>query len=314
MTDLCEELRAHRPEGAAAVAFGVFDGVHLGHRHVLSRLMESARDRGLCPVVVTLANHPLSVLRPSAELRLLTSLRERLDLLRQAGPGDVAAVTFTREVSLLGAGDFMRALKECLGLEHFVAGGDFALGRNREGTMAALARLGEEIGYSIEGVGQFLLEGTPVRSTVIREALQRGDIALAGRLLGRPFAVDGPVVEGEGRGGGLLGYPTANVGVGALQALPRDGVYAARLVAGGRRLPSAASVGSKPTFHEEGPTTVEAFVIDFDGDLYGEHVRLEFVERLRGQEKFGSVEALVAQIEEDVAATRRILAAQDGGL
>ena len=312
MPDLCEELRAHRPDGPAAVAFGVFDGVHLGHRHVLSALMDSARERGLAPLAVTLSNHPLSVLRPNVQLRMLTSLDERLDLLRKAGP-EVVPVAFTRDVSLLSAREFMGALKECLRLEHFVAGPDFALGHNREGTMPVLAALGEEIGYTVETVGQFLLDGMPVRSTAVREALGNGDIALVRRLLGRPFALDGPVVEGEGRGGGLLGYPTANVGVGPQQALPADGIYAARLVVGGRKLPAAASIGSKPTFHDDGPTVVEAFVIDFDGDLYGEHVKLEFVERLRGQEKFGSVEALVASMEDDVARTRRILAApQDG--
>ncbi len=312
MPDLCEELRAHRPDGPAAVAFGVFDGVHLGHRHVLRALMDSARERGLAPLAVTLSNHPLSVLRPDVQLRMLTSLHERLDLLRKAGPG-VVSVAFTRDVSLLSAREFMGTLKECLRLEHFVAGPDFALGHNREGTMPVLAALGEEIGYTIETVGQFLLDGMPVRSTAVREALGNGDIALVRRLLGRPFALDGPVVEGEGRGGGLLGYPTANVGVGPQQALPADGIYAARLVVGGRKLPAAASIGSKPTFHDDGPTVVEAFVIDFDGNLYGEHVKLEFVERLRGQEKFDSVEALVARMEDDVARTRRILAApQDG--
>ena len=313
MTGLCEELRAHRPAGPSAVAFGVFDGVHLGHQHVLRSLERSARERGLAPVVVTLSNHPLSVLRPDVQVRLLTSLRERLDLLRQSGPDVVAPVTFTRELSLLRPREFMGILKDCLGLEHFVAGPDFALGHNREGTMPVLTALGEELGYTIETADQFLLDGMPVRSTAIRESLRDGDTALAQGLLGRPFALDGPVVEGEGRGRGLLGYPTANIDVGPLQALPADGIYAARLYSGERKLPAAASIGSKPTFHDEGPTIVEAFVLDFDGNLYGEHVRLEFIQRIRGQEKFGSIDALVAKIEDDVAATRRILAAaQDG--
>ncbi len=309
MTGLCEELRAHRPANPSAVAFGVFDGVHLGHQHVLRSLERSARERGLAPVVVTLSNHPLSVLRPDLQVRMLTSLRERLDLLRQSGPDVVAPVTFTRELSLLRPREFMGLLKDCLGLEHFVAGPDFALGHNREGTMPVLAALGEELGYTIETADQFLLDGMPVRSTAIRESLRDGDTALAQRLLGRPFALDGPVVEGEGRGRGLLGYPTANIDVGPLQALPADGIYAARLSLGERKLPAAASIGSKPTFHDEGPTIVEAFVLDFDGNLYGEHVRLEFIRRIRGQEKFGSIDALVAKIKDDVAATRRILAA-----
>lgn len=313
MTELSDELSAHRPDRPAAVAFGVFDGVHLGHRHLLRALARSAERRGLAPAAVTLSNHPLSVLRPDLDLRLLTSFHERLDLLRCSGVETVAPVTFTREVSLLTAQEFMAALKQHLGLAHFVAGPDVTLGHNREGTLPVLQELGGSIGYTIETVGQFMLDGVPVRSTAIREALDRGDIALAARLLGRPFALGGPVVEGEGRGGGLLGYPTANIGVGPLQALPADGIYAAWIDVDHRKLPAAASIGRKPTFHDHGPTVVEAFVLDFDGDLYGRHVKLEFVERLRPQERFGSADALAAEMRNDVARTRRILlGAQDG--
>lgn len=312
MTDLCEELRARRPGKPAAVALGVFDGAHLGHRHIFAALKKTAERRGLAPVAVTLANHPFSVLRPEAEVRMLTSLHERMRLLSEAGLEAVVPITFTRDVAMLTPRAFMTALRDCLGLAHFVAGPDVALGRNREGTLPVLEALGEELGYTVESVPQFALDGAPVRSAAVRGALDAGDIAFAARMLGRPFVLDGPVVEGEGRGGGLLGYPTANVGVGPLQALPADGVYAAWLLrAGAERLPAAVSIGHKPTFHASGLSVVEAFILDFDGDLYGEQVKLEFVERLRGQEKFANADTLIAAMRDDVERTRRILA-QEG--
>ena len=308
MSGLCEELTAYRLPQPSAVAFGVFDGVHLGHRHVIAALVRAAAERGLAPVAVTLANHPLSVLRPEAEVRMLTSLHERLSLLADSGVAAVVPLTFTQEVSLLTPREFMRCLRDCLGMAHFAAGPDVALGHNREGTLPLLTALGDELGYTIECVEQFTQDDGAVRSTAIRQALDAGDLARASRMLGRPFALDGPVVEGEGRGGGLLGYPTANVGVGPLQALPSDGVYAAWLLRGADRLPAAVSIGHKPTFHEGGPSVVEAFILDFDGDLYGEQVKLEFVERLRGQEKFDGPGELVAAMRGDVARTRDILA------
>ncbi len=365
MTDLRQELIAKRPSKPAAAALGVFDGVHLGHRRLFAALVEAAEKRGLSPVALTLANHPLSVLRPDAEVRMLTSFHERMRLLAESGVEAVVPITFTREVAMLTPREFMTALRDCLGLAHFVAGPDVALGRNREGTLDVITELGAELGYTLESVGQFAVDGVPVRSAAVRAALQAGDVALAARLLGRPFVLDGPVVEGEGRGGGLLGYPTANVGVGPLQALPADGVYAAwllrapdrfppavspppadrlpaavspstadrlptgdrlppadRLPTGDRlpaadrpprgdRLPAAVSIGHKPTFHATGFSVVEAFVLDFEGDLYGEQVKLEFAARLRRQEKFPDADALIAAMQDDVERARRILASPE---
>ena len=200
MPDLCEELSAHRPPRPAAVAFGVFDGVHLGHKHLLASLLRSAGERNLAPVAVTLSNHPFSVLRPEVEVRMLTSLRERLQLLAASGVEHVASVTFTREVSLTSARDFMTILRDCLGLQHFVAGPDMAVGHNREGTLPVLAMLGEELGYTLETVSQFTLDGMSVRSTAVRKALDAGDIALANRLVGSQ--IHARWAGGGGRGQG----------------------------------------------------------------------------------------------------------------
>jgi riboflavin kinase/FMN adenylyltransferase len=308
VTTLCEEFEAQRPMGAVAASFGVFDGVHLGHLHVIDQLKRSAAARGLMPVVVTLSNNPLSVLRPEVPVVQITSLRERLDLLRASGVERVVPVTFTREMSLLSAEEFMQALCDCLGLRHLLVGPDFALGHGREGTPQYLSTLGADMGYTVETATPFELDGVSVRSTVIRQLLAAGDIEAAASLLGRPFALDGPVVEGEGRGGGLLGFPTANLGLGPLQALPADGVYATWITVEGVRYPSATSVGIKPTFHDDAPRVVEAFVLDFDGNLYGKHARLEFVKRLRDQERFDDVDALVAKMTLDIEETRAVLA------
>jgi riboflavin kinase/FMN adenylyltransferase len=305
--DLCDELSEGRPSGAVAATFGVFDGVHLGHRHLIETLVKTASERGMIPVVITLANHPLSVLRPALPVVLLTSLKERVELLLAAGAAHVIPITFTVDISHLSPEQFMRALCDCLGMRHMVVGPDFALGQDREGTLPVLDTLGTLLGYSMEVAGHFEDEGTSVRSSAVRKALASGDLATVERFLGRRFTLDGPVIEGEGRGSGLLGFPTVNVGLGPLQALPADGVYATWIEVNGERYASATSVGIKPTFHDDAPRVVESFILDYDGNLYGEPVRVEFVARLRGQEKFESIDELIKQMTLDVEETRTLL-------
>jgi riboflavin kinase/FMN adenylyltransferase len=227
--------------------------------------------------------------------------------LHEAGIATVIAITFTVDISHLAPDEFMRELCDCLGVRHMVVGPDFAIGRDREGTLPVLTTLGTELGYSLEVADHFQLGDVSVRSSAIRKALAAGDLPTVETFLGRRFALDGPVVEGEGRGGGLLGFPTANVGVGPLQALPADGVYATWLSVDGQRYASATSVGIKPTFHDDAPRVVESFILDYDGNLYGEHVRVEFVERLRDQVKFDSIDELKAQIALDVEQTKAVL-------
>lgn len=307
MADLCDELSVGRPAGPVAATFGVFDGVHLGHKHLMSTLIDAAAQRGMTPVVVTLANHPLSVLRPALPVVLLSSLKERIDLLHGAGVAHVIPITFTVELSHLSPEEFMRALCDCLGVRHMVVGPDFAVGQDREGTLPVLESLGTVLGYSLEVASHYELDGMSVRSSAVRKALAKGDLATVEHYLGRRFSLDGPVIEGEGRGGGLLGFPTINVGTGPLQALPSDGVYATWVEVDGERYASATSVGIKPTFHDEAPRVVESFILDYDGNLYGRPVRVEFVARLRDQEKFDDVDALIEQMTRDVEETRALL-------
>ncbi len=304
---LRDELRAVGVPGPTAVTLGVFDGVHLGHRHVLNALRDGAAARGLASVALTFSNHPLAVLRPGLDIVMLTPVDERIELIRAAGVDHVVPVSFTTELSKLSAEQFVTALRDELDLRHMVLGPDFALGHGREGTPPVLTALGDRLGYSVHVVEPLVLERGPARSTAIREALAAGDVEAAAEILGRPFSLAAPVVPGEGRGG-ELGFPTCNLDLSASQALPADGIYAAWVVVDGQRLRAAASVGTKPTFHDAGPRVVEAFVLDFDGDLYGKDVRIEFVRFIRPQERFASAGELAAQIALDVEATKALLA------
>tara|TARA_B100000029_G_C17591794_1_gene962758 strand:- start:1222 stop:2151 length:930 start_codon:yes stop_codon:yes gene_type:complete len=307
MSELINELDAYKNNKPSAVAFGVFDGVHLGHQHVLQTLRETANEKQLLPIVVTLANHPLSVLRPGIKINMLSSLEKRLNLIRSTGVDVVIPISFSKELSMLSPSTFMSTLKTKLHMNHFVAGKDVAIGHNRSGDFKTLTQLGSEIGYSIECVKQFNLGDQSVRSTVIREALNHGNLPLANQLLGRYFSIEGSVIHGEGIGQKMLGYPTANLSVSSAQALPSDGIYATLLKYEDKLLPSATSIGKKPTLHDNAPLTIETFIFDFDSILYEKNVELQFVGLIRNQEKFNSVNLLIKAIERDVIEAKRVL-------
>jgi len=302
-----EELRrAAAPGRSAAVAIGVFDGVHRGHRYLIDHLVECARNEGLTPVVVTFHPHPRSVLRPETPLTYLCSLEERVELLRALGVDDVAVLAFTSELAQLSAHDFAALVVEELRMKLLVVGSDFALGRGREGTTDVLAGIGGEMGFAVDVVPLLAASGEKVGSTAVRQALARGDMETAASLLGRPFALRGPVIKGAERGKGL-GFPTANMAFGQDRALPAFGVYVTRAYLREGVFPAVTNIGLRPTFHEDKPT-VETFILDFQGEVYGQELRIELAHRLRGEVRFASPEALREQIEKDVAATRAHLA------
>lgn len=304
--NLQEELRHHTSAKNTVVTIGVFDGVHLGHTHLLLGLKEEARRQDAIPCVVTFVNHPRSVLQPTMPVRFITPLEQRLALLKRAGIDNVVALTFDQSLSQLSARDFVQALKSNLHMKTLVVGPNFALGHRREGNVKVLAGLGGEIGFRVEVVEPLMLAGQMVSSTVIREAISRGDVRRAGRMLGRYFSLTGEVVKGEGRGKDL-GFPTANLKTDPELLLPADGVYAAWAHVGGKRLMSATSVGVRPTFGENA-RTVEAYIMNFQSEIYGKQVRLDFCQRLRDELRFDTVEALQQQMELDVEQTRRIFA------
>lgn len=303
-----EELRRHAPARPLALTIGVFDGVHLGHRHLIDTLMRRAAERGLASGVVTLHPDPVQVLRPNVRIAYLTSLEERVELLRGTGVDAVAPLTFTSEVAELSAFQFLELLHATLDMRYVLMGPDHAFGRGREGTPSRVAEIGEELGFEVE-VLPMPLQGTSgaVSATAIRKALSEGQMELVGQLLGRPFSIRGPVVRGAERGR-TIGFPTANIAVTPDRALPAYGVYVTRGVIGARTYASATNIGIKPTFEDERPS-VETYILDFEGDLYGREIRIEVLERLRGEIKFSSIEELTAAIADDVQKTRDYFAA-----
>jgi riboflavin kinase/FMN adenylyltransferase len=307
-------LAAARTAGAV-VTIGAYDGVHLGHQAVLRLVRELADARGFEAALVTFDRHPAEVVRPESAPRLLTTLEQRLELLDATGDLDLCWVlTFDEARSKEAAEDFVReVLVDGIGARLVVVGADFHFGHRRGGNVPLLERMGAELGFEVLGLGLVAVEGeasgAPYSSTRIRELLAKGDVAEAARLLGRPHEVRGVVERGDQRGAEHLGFPTANLTVPERICLPADGVYAGTFVAEDEvERPAAVSVGTRPTFYEDGDVLVEAYVLDFDGDLYGQRVKVRFREWVRGQERFDSTEALVEQMHADVEATRRILA------
>jgi len=305
-------LAAARTAGAV-VTIGAYDGVHLGHQAVLRLVRELADARGLEAALVTFDRHPAEVVRPESAPRLLTTLEQRLELLDATGDLDLCWVlTFDEARSKEAAEDFVReVLVDGVGARLVVVGADFHFGHRRGGNVPLLERMGAELGFEVLGLGLVAVEGdatgVPYSSTRIRELLAKGDVAEAARLLGRPHEVRGVVERGDQRGAEHLGFPTANLTVPDRICLPADGVYAGTFVAeDGVERPAAISVGTRPTFYEDGDVLVEAYVLDFDGDLYGQRVKVRFREWIRGQERFDSTEALVEQMNADVEATRRL--------
>jgi riboflavin kinase/FMN adenylyltransferase len=298
-----EELARHAPGRPCAVTVGVFDGVHLGHRHLVDVLKDRAATLALASCVVTLHPDPVQVLRPDMRVAYVTSLEERVELLRATGVDAVAPLTFTSEVAELSASQFVELLHRTLDMQFLLMGPDHAFGRGREGTPQRVTAIGAEIGFDVETLPQ-PLAGTSgaVSSTAIRRALADGDMELAERLLGRPFSIRGPVVRGNERGR-TIGFPTANIAVTPDRALPAYGVYVTRASFGGGSYQSATSIGVNPTFGDPRPS-IETYIIDFEGDLYGRELRVEMLHRLRPEVRFESIDALVTAIGADVQSAR----------
>ena len=300
--------------GPSVATVGMFDGVHRGHRALLDRVVAEASARDLPAAAVTFDRHPLAVLRPGAEPPLLTTLDRRVELLGEAGMAAVLVLEFTRELSEVTAEAFATdVLFGRLGARVVVVGENFRFGHKAAGDPALLADLGRPRGIDLVAVPLHGQAGEVVSSTRVRAELAAGDVAAAAASLGRPFALDGVVVAGDGRGRSLLGVPTANLELPGGLALPADGVYAGHLAErpGGTARPAAISVGTNPQFGTA--RRVEAHVLDFDGDLYGHQVEVDFHQRVRGQAVFPTVEELVAQMRRDIDQARRLLASPPGG-
>ena len=298
--------------GACVATIGEFDGVHRGHQRIVDRAGEIARARNLPVVVITFDPHPDEVVRPGSHPPLLTTSRRRAELLAGLGADAVLVLPFSLEFSRLSPDEFVRVvLSERLHAAVVVVGENFRFGHKAAGDVALLAQLGEKYDFAAEGVPLLVVDGVTISSTYIRERLAAGDVAAAAEALGRPHRVEGVVVRGHMRGRGL-GFPTANLETPPHTATPADGVYAGWLTSldldGSEvsRWPAAISVGTNPTFGA-GERTVEAYALDRDDlDLYGAHAAIDFTARLRGTERFDSVEDLVTQMHRDVDQARAL--------
>ena len=301
-----EELRRAAIGRPTALTIGVFDGVHRGHQALLRRVIDAARTDTLASAAVTFHPHPRQVVHPNVQISYLTSLEDRLDHLLATGLDTVAAVTFTSELAQVEAEDFVQTLIEELQLAKLVIGPDFALGRQRAGDPQALARMCDEAGIALEIIDLIQDDDAKVSSSEIRTALADGVIDRVNGLLGRRFSLHGPVVLGAERGR-TIGFPTANIAVGADLALPVYGVYATICHVEDREYQSVTNVGVRPTIEDDPAVSVESHLFDFEGDIYGRDARIDFVRFLRGERKFDGLDALKAQIARDCDDAREAL-------
>ena len=292
--------------GRCVVTIGVFDGVHRGHQLIIGHAVEKARELGVPSVVLTFDPHPIEVIRPGSHPPLLTDQRYKADLVEQLGVDVFCVIPFTVDFMKLTAAEFVHdILVERLHASSIVVGDNFRFGHGGAGTVASLTADGKRFGFTVDPFG---LQGSGEltwSSTYVRSSVAAGDVATAADALGRPHRIYGLVVRGDQRGR-KIGYPTANLQPLPWSAVPADGIYAGRLVRGKELLPAAISIGTNPTFAGT-ERRVEAFVLDFNGDLYGESVGLEFTARLRDTEKFADTDALLEQMAIDVERTRSLV-------
>lgn len=298
------------PPGPVVLALGVFDGVHLGHRAVIGRAVEVARQKGLPAAVLTFVEHPRTVLRPDQPVPLLTTWREKRERLATLGVDRVIGAHFTPALANIEAEEFVRRiLVDHLAAAHVVVGYNFRFGHQAAGSPDLLEDLAAELGYGFEVVPPFTLEGTPVSSSLIRRLLATGKVPEANRLLGYSYGLRGLVVGGDQRGR-RIGFPTANLHIDERKMLPAFGVYAGFASWAGERWPCVVNIGIRPTF-DPPQLKVEAHILDYSGDLYGQTVTLSLERHLRGERAFPSIDALISQIEADVAEARAMLLASE---
>jgi riboflavin kinase / FMN adenylyltransferase len=304
-------LPAPLPEDGlgAVVTVGTFDGIHRGHREVLDEIARRAVRTGRRSVLVTFHPHPLRIVRPEAAPKLLTVPAEKKEYLAESGLNYAVFLEFNEELRQYSARRFVaEILLRRLGMRELVIGYDHGFGRDREGTVDTMRELGREFEFAVDVVSEVRVAGEPISSSGIRAALEQGDVATAELALGRPYSLRGPVVHGMNRGKSL-GFPTANILVDHPdKLLPLPGIYAVRGWVAGDAVPGLLHLGPRPTFSGY-PPSIELHLLDWDGDLYGHEVRVDFVQRLREIQPFDSVDALIEQMRRDVELGRRVLSA-----
>ncbi|GIH05990.1 riboflavin biosynthesis protein [Rhizocola hellebori] len=297
---------APRGWGRSVVTIGVFDGVHMGHQATIGHAVERAKGLGLPSLVLTFDPHPSEVVRPGSHPAVLTGQLRKAELIEQLGVHVLCVQPFTLDFSRLSAEQFVHdMLVEHMHAALVVVGENFRFGHKAAGDVELLTKLGRTFGFAVEPSPLVTADGVIFSSTYVRACVDAGDVTAAAQVLGRPHRVEGVVVRGDQRGR-TLGFPTANLMTARFTAIPGDGIYAAWLVRGAERLPAAVSIGTNPTFSGQ-ERRLEGYILDFDGDLYGERLAFDFVAHLRPQLKFTDVDDLVRAIEDDVERTRAVL-------
>lgn len=292
-----------RPAGPCALTIGNFDGLHRGHRAMLDRLVGEAKRLGLPAAVLTFEPHPRELFTPDAAPARLSSLREKLELLRDAGIDRVYLAHFNRPFASLSAEDFAgQIVAQQIGARYVLVGDDFRFGKGRSGDNARLAELGHQFGFLAEAMPEISVDGRRASSTAVREALARGDMDSANQLLGRPYSISGRVKHGR-KLGREIGFPTANIQVKHNRP-PLTGIFVVEVHGLGAPILGAASLGLQPTVDQSGRMSLEVHLLDFAGDIYGQHLRVDFLHKLRDEVKYAGLEPLVAQIKLDVENTR----------
>jgi len=299
------ELANYTPKGNSIVTIGVFDGVHRGHLYLLHHLKEEAKRLKASPLVVTFSTHPKDTLKPDAKIRLISSLEDRISLLKLAGVDNIAVLTFDEDLSKLKSDDFIDGLINNLNMKGMVLGPNFALGYKREGNSKKLQEIGAARGFKVFFTNPLINLDEMISSSAIRESINKGDVEHAEIMLGRPFSISGLVIPGNQRGR-KLGFPTANLKMDDKITIPKDGIYATLAHIGNDIYYSATSIGVNPTFGNNS-RTVETYLIKFNGNLYGKQLKLEFVKHIRDQQSFDSASTLKVQMEKDVQITVEIL-------
>ncbi|MBG7610109.1 MAG: bifunctional riboflavin kinase/FAD synthetase [Anaerolineae bacterium] len=291
------------------LTIGSFDGVHLGHQKIVRELATGAHEQGVPAVVLTFNPHPAAILRNKKYPFYLTNLEERTKLLADMGADIIITHPFNQEVMQTSAKDFMAKLQQHLHMRHLKIGYDFALGKGREGNFQKLDELGLQMGYSIDRVKALEYDGQIVSSSRIRFLLGVGEVVKVGELLARNYTVAGKVVLGDQRGR-KLGFPTANLSIWTERAIPAAGVYVCRVFVRDETWDAVTNIGVRPTFGVEGAAPqIESHILDFDDDIYGENLRVEFLSRIRGEQRFDNINELVKQIQVDISTARKLLAA-----
>ena len=303
--DLKKQLSKKQVNENSILTIGVFDGIHLGHLHLIKKLIHIANQKKYLSGIITFLNHPAEILNPQFNPSFIMDPNEKISALEKTGVDYVIPIMFNHSISNMSAISFIDDLQNNLHMKGLVIGPDFAMGKNREATASKLEELGIFKKFSTEILTPQIINGIPLRSTSIRKFLFSGDIENASKVLGRNFEVSGIVVHGEKRGR-KLGYPTANLKISSKIMTPQNGIYATFAYINNKKFMSATSIGTNPTFKDNNKT-IETYILNFDNDIYGQTINIEFIKKLRNEIKFSSAENLVSQMDLDIIKIEKIL-------